>query len=101
MPPDSIDPSIALQAGRNLPTFGPDLTKIMQMRELQMRMQAQQQQVQQENQLKALFAQPGAMQNGALGPNTAAQAAAIDPEAGIKLMQLQATQGNAALTRAK
>jgi hypothetical protein len=98
---DTIDPNIPLQAGRNLPTFGPDLSKIMQMRELQMRMQAQQQQVQQENQLKALFAQPGAMQNGALGPNTAAQAAAIDPDAGIKLMQLQATQGNAAITRAK
>lgn len=83
-----LDPNIILQAG-NIN----DPSKVLTLRDLAMKVQAQQQQVQSKNALKQLFTQPGALDaTGNPTPQTIAGVMAIDPETGMALHQNLVTQ---------
>lgn len=91
--PDTVDPSIALQAGRNLPQFGPDLQQVITLQRLAQDMQARQFALQQEQQgqnaLRQVF---GNQQNidpssGLPRPQALAPVMQANPELGMNLLR--------------
>jgi hypothetical protein len=81
-----IDPNIALQAGQNLPQFGVDPQKLLTMYALAQRMQLQQQQQVGQNALRALYGNPGNLdQQGQPTPQALNSLMRISPETGLNL----------------
>lgn len=91
-----LDPSIILAGGEIN-----DPGKMLSLKELALRLQGQQQQVQSQNMLKQLFANPKTYnpQTGQIAPEALRGVLAADPKAGMDLMQDQAQLADAKLKR--
>lgn len=74
-------------------TGGIDVGKLISLAQFSQQMQQQQQAIQNQNKLKALFAAPDAVDTntGMINPKVVQQALAIDPETGLKLQETNYT----------
>lgn len=88
--PDGLDPTISLQAGRNIPQFGPDVGQVLSLARLGMAVQQQQQQQQSLAALRQAYANPANFQGGMPTMAAISQAGQQSPEAAMELQKFGA-----------
>ena len=106
--PDTIDPSIPLQAGKPSGPFGPDLKQLITLQSLAQQMQARQMVMDQERQgqnaLRQVFGNPDNIDQSTGFPKAAALAPVMqaNPELGVNMLKgMSVAQHNQALTQAQ
>jgi hypothetical protein len=99
---DNVDANIPLQAGRNLPTFGPNMQQVAEMQKVAIAIQNAHQVQQAQNALKSLYADPKNYDPKTMQPTQDAWGALFraSPPAGMDLRNNLATlQQKAAVTQ--